>query len=157
VVVRLPFLGTCPLLLALGTSEDVPHLRLGGLTTTPLKVAPRHAEAGEQVPRLGAESVAVALRRGVPKRTEGQRACSTRSLFRVRVVADSHAIFWHLQGSARLSAAAASALTEAETTGGVVISIATLIDLWYVTQTTRKLTDANLTELRDPLAQATPR
>jgi len=72
----------------------------------------------------------------------------------VRVLADSHAIVWHLQGSARLSAAAASALTEAESTDGVVVSIATLIDLWYVTQTTKKLTDANLTELRDMLASS---
>jgi PIN domain nuclease of toxin-antitoxin system len=72
----------------------------------------------------------------------------------VRVVADSHAIVWHLRGSARLSAAAARALTEAETTDGVVVSTATLVDLWYVTQTTRKLTDANLTELRDMLASS---
>lgn len=61
---------------------------------------------------------------------------------------------WHLRGSARLSAAAARALTEAETTDGVVVSTATLVDLWYVTQTTRKLTDANLTELRDMLASS---
>jgi len=72
----------------------------------------------------------------------------------VRVLADSHAIVWHLQGSARLSAAAASSLAEAETTDGVVVSIATMIDLWYVTQTTRKLSDANLTELRDLLASS---
>lgn len=43
---------------------------------------------------------------------------------------------------------------EAQTTGSVVISIATLIDLWYVTQTTRKLADADLTELRDMLASS---
>jgi PIN domain nuclease of toxin-antitoxin system len=72
----------------------------------------------------------------------------------VRVLADSHAIVWHLQGSARLSAAAASSLAEAETTDGVVVSIATLVDLWYVTQTTQKLSDANLTELRDMLASS---
>jgi PIN domain nuclease of toxin-antitoxin system len=41
----------------------------------------------------------------------------------VRVLADSHAIVWHLQGSARLSALAASALTEAEATDGVIVSI----------------------------------
>jgi PIN domain nuclease of toxin-antitoxin system len=72
----------------------------------------------------------------------------------VRVLADSHAIVWHLQGSARLSAAAANSLAEAETTDGVVVSIATLVDLWYVTQTTQKLSDANLTELRDMLASS---
>lgn len=69
----------------------------------------------------------------------------------MRVLADSHAIVWHLQGSERLSPTAASALIEAETTDGVDVSIATLIDLWYVTQTTRKLTSAHLSELRDAL------
>lgn len=72
----------------------------------------------------------------------------------MRVLADSHAIVWHLQGSGRLSAAAANALAEAETTDGVVVSIATLVDLWYVTQTTQKLSDANLAELRDILASS---
>lgn len=69
----------------------------------------------------------------------------------MRVLADSHAIVWHLQGSARLSALAASALTEAEATDGVVVSIATLIDLWYVTQTTKKVTATDLAVLRDLL------
>lgn len=46
----------------------------------------------------------------------------------MRVVADSHAILWHLQGSAQLSAAAASALIEAEATDGVVVSISGLGD-----------------------------
>jgi PIN domain nuclease of toxin-antitoxin system len=72
----------------------------------------------------------------------------------LRVLADSHTIVWHLQGSARLSALAASVLTEAEATDGVVVSIATLIDLWYVTQTTQKLTDADLAGLRDLLASS---
>jgi PIN domain nuclease of toxin-antitoxin system len=36
----------------------------------------------------------------------------------------------------------------------VVVSIATIIDLWYVTQTTRRLTDANLAELRDMLVSS---
>lgn len=52
------------------------------------------------------------------------------------VVADSHAIFWYVQGSARLSPAAADALMEAEQGDGIVVSVATLVDLWYVTQTT---------------------
>ena len=72
----------------------------------------------------------------------------------MRVLADSHAIVWHLQGSPRLSATAADALTEAEATDGVVVSVATMIDLWYVTQTTRKLSDANLAELGDMLASS---
>jgi PIN domain nuclease of toxin-antitoxin system len=55
----------------------------------------------------------------------------------VRVVADSHAIVWYLQGSTSLSAPARAALAEAEADGGLVVSVVTLIDLWYVTQTTQ--------------------
>jgi PIN domain nuclease of toxin-antitoxin system len=73
----------------------------------------------------------------------------------VRVVADSHALVWHLQGSSRLSTPAAEALTEAEATDGIVVSVASLIDLWYVTQTTRKLTAAHLGELRTALVAST--
>ncbi len=69
----------------------------------------------------------------------------------MRVLADSHAVVWYLQGSDRLSPPAAQALAEAEETDGIVVSIATLVDLWYVTQTTRKLTDAHLAELRNAL------
>jgi PIN domain nuclease of toxin-antitoxin system len=72
----------------------------------------------------------------------------------VRVATDSHAIVWHIQGSDRLSSIAADALTEAEATDGVIVSVATLIDLWYVTQTTKKLTEADLAELRDLLASS---
>lgn len=66
----------------------------------------------------------------------------------MRVVADSHAVVWHLAGSDRLSAAAATALAEAEATDGVVVSVASLIDLWYVTQTTKAVTDAEVGRLR---------
>jgi PIN domain nuclease of toxin-antitoxin system len=69
----------------------------------------------------------------------------------VRVVADSHAVVWRLQGSSRLSTPAAESLTEAEATEGVIVSVATLVDLWYVTQTTGKLKRAHLTSLRDAL------
>ena len=48
----------------------------------------------------------------------------------MRVLADSHAVVWYLQGSDRLSAPAAQALSEAEETDGIVVSIATLVDLW---------------------------
>jgi PIN domain nuclease of toxin-antitoxin system len=72
----------------------------------------------------------------------------------VRIVADSHAIVWHLQDSDRLSPVAATALAEAEATDGVVVSVATLIDLWYVTQTTKKLTYADSGKLRDLLASS---
>lgn len=67
----------------------------------------------------------------------------------MRVVADSHTIVWHLRGSPQLSANAASALMDAEATDAVVVSVATLIDLWYVTQTTEKLTTTHLDEVRD--------
>jgi PIN domain nuclease of toxin-antitoxin system len=72
----------------------------------------------------------------------------------VRVVADSHAVVWHSQRSERLSEIAAATLNEAENTDGVVVSVASLIDLWYVTQTTAKVTDADLAELRDKIASA---
>lgn len=36
----------------------------------------------------------------------------------------------------------------------MVVSVATLIDLWYVTQTTRKLTSTNLSQLRDTLTSS---
>lgn len=69
----------------------------------------------------------------------------------MRVVADSHAIFWHVRGSDQLSKAAAEALSEAEQTDGVVVSVATLVDLWYVTQTTQGITADDLSRLRAKL------
>ncbi len=70
----------------------------------------------------------------------------------MRVLADSHAIIWHMQGSSRLSATAGSALVEAEATEGVVVSVATLVNLWYVIQTTKKLSYDDLERLRDKFA-----
>ncbi|MDQ6613737.1 MAG: PIN domain-containing protein [Actinomycetota bacterium] len=61
---------------------------------------------------------------------------------------------WYLQGSPRLSGTANAALSAAETTDGVVVSVATLIDLWYVTKTTLGVTDADLARLRDLLASS---
>ncbi len=72
----------------------------------------------------------------------------------MRVVADSHAVVWHSQRSERLSTLAATTLTEAENTDGVVVSVASLIDLWYVTQTTAKVTDSDLTELRNKITSS---
>jgi PIN domain nuclease of toxin-antitoxin system len=72
----------------------------------------------------------------------------------LKVVADSHAIVWYLQGSDRLSRLAADALEQAERTEGIVVSVATLIDLWYVTQTTQGVTVADLSRLRDHLARS---
>jgi PIN domain nuclease of toxin-antitoxin system len=70
----------------------------------------------------------------------------------VRVLADSHAIIWQSQRSPELSDIAADALLEAEETDGVVVSVASLVDLWYVTQTTKTITDAELAELREKIS-----
>ncbi len=74
----------------------------------------------------------------------------------MRVVADSHAIVWYVQGSSRLSASAEAALSEAERTDGIVVSVASLIDLWYVTQTTSGVTARDLATLRTAL-ESSPR
>jgi PIN domain nuclease of toxin-antitoxin system len=50
----------------------------------------------------------------------------------VRVVADSHALYFYLFSPARLSQAALEALGVAEDSDGIVASVATLADLWYV-------------------------
>jgi PIN domain nuclease of toxin-antitoxin system len=68
-----------------------------------------------------------------------------------RVVADSHAIHRYVQGSDRLSDDAASAF---EAGGGIVVSVATIVDLWYVTQTTEGVTPYDLTRLRDVLTES---
>jgi PIN domain nuclease of toxin-antitoxin system len=69
----------------------------------------------------------------------------------MRVVADSHAIVWYVQGSPRLSERAAAALSEAEASDGIVVSVATLVDLWYVTQTTQGVTANDLATLRSTM------
>lgn len=66
----------------------------------------------------------------------------------MRVVADSHALVWFTQGSSRLSTTAAEVLHAAEASQGVVVSVATLIDLWYVTQTTQGVSVTQLVDLR---------
>lgn len=66
----------------------------------------------------------------------------------MKVVADSHALAWFTQGSTQLSARAAEVLREAETSGGIAVSVATLVDLWYVTQTTQGVNAIELSELR---------
>jgi PIN domain nuclease of toxin-antitoxin system len=69
----------------------------------------------------------------------------------VRVVGDSHAIVWYVQGSKRLSERAGEVLAEAEAERSLVVSVATLIDLWYVSQTTRSVTAEQLGALRERL------
>jgi PIN domain nuclease of toxin-antitoxin system len=72
----------------------------------------------------------------------------------VRVVADSHAIVWYVQGSKRLSERAGEVLAEAEAERSLVVSVATLIDLWYVSQTTQSVTAEQLAALRERLASS---
>jgi PIN domain nuclease of toxin-antitoxin system len=73
----------------------------------------------------------------------------------VKVVADSHALVWFAQGSSQLSARAGEVLREAEASDGIAVSVATLIDLWYVTLTTQRVGPRELSELRS-LVTATP-
>ena len=72
----------------------------------------------------------------------------------MRVVADSHAIVWYVQGSKRLSERAGEVLAEAEAERSLVVSVATLIDLWYVSQTTQSVTAEQLSALRERLASS---
>ncbi|MGI8682405.1 MAG: type II toxin-antitoxin system VapC family toxin [Mycobacteriales bacterium] len=69
----------------------------------------------------------------------------------MRVVADSHVVVWYAQNSPRLSPTAGEALDAAEAEGGIVVSVATLVDLWYVTQTTEGVTKDQLDALQDDL------
>lgn len=69
----------------------------------------------------------------------------------MRVVADSHALYWYLQGSDRLSEPAREALTEAWSTDGIFVAVATILDLWYVSQTTRSLTPEDVEHVRTRL------
>jgi PIN domain nuclease of toxin-antitoxin system len=64
----------------------------------------------------------------------------------VRVVADSHTLIWYLFGDPdqRLSATAREALEEAENTDGIAVSVASILDIWYVTQTRQVLSTEQL-------------
>ncbi|MGH9083205.1 MAG: hypothetical protein ACRDWN_07665 [Acidimicrobiales bacterium] len=70
------------------------------------------------------------------------------------VVADSHAIVWYVQGSTRLSEPARAALAEAEAAGDLAVSVATLVDLWYVTQSTAGVTADQLQTLQERLVSS---
>jgi PIN domain nuclease of toxin-antitoxin system len=54
----------------------------------------------------------------------------------VRVVADSHALVFYLFAPDRLSESALEALGEAEDTDGIIASVASIGDLWYVSHKT---------------------
>ena len=64
----------------------------------------------------------------------------------MRVVADTHALIWYLldDPDRRLSSAALDALEESAATDGVVVSVASVVDLWYVVRTRQTFTDHQL-------------
>ena len=66
----------------------------------------------------------------------------------MKVVADSHALVWHVAGSERLSPHAAEVLRSAEKSEGIVVSVGTFVDHWYVSQTTTAVTADDLRDLR---------
>lgn len=74
----------------------------------------------------------------------------------MRVVADTHALVWYLldDPDRRLSPAALAVLEEAESTDGISVSVASVVDLWYVIRTRGTFTDDQLDQvfglLRDP-------
>jgi PIN domain nuclease of toxin-antitoxin system len=74
----------------------------------------------------------------------------------VRVVADTHALVWYLldDPDRRLSPTALAALEEAGSTDGIAVSVASVVDLWYVIRTRGTFTDDQLNAvvglLRDP-------
>ena len=74
----------------------------------------------------------------------------------MRVVADTHALMWYLldDPDRRLSPDARTALEQAESTDGVAVSVASVVDLWYVIRTRGTFTDDQLDQvlglLRDP-------
>lgn len=72
----------------------------------------------------------------------------------MRIVADSHAIFWYVSGSARLSEHGRSVLSVAERERAIAVSFATFLDLWYVTQTTQGVTTAELDDLKQRLVSS---
>jgi PIN domain nuclease of toxin-antitoxin system len=72
----------------------------------------------------------------------------------VRVVADSHAVVWYVQGSKRLSERAAQVLEEAEAEHVLEVSVATFIDLWYVSQTTQAISSEQLAALKERLVSS---
>lgn len=70
----------------------------------------------------------------------------------MRIVADSHAVVWYLQGSDRLSDIARETIAGAVQEKALVVSTATIIDLWYVSQTTKGVTEEDLADLRHRLS-----
>jgi PIN domain nuclease of toxin-antitoxin system len=64
-------------------------------------------------------------------------------------------LVWFTQSSPQLSDRAGEVLRDAEASDGIVVSVATLVDLWYVTQSTARVTARELAQLRG-LVTASP-
>lgn len=67
----------------------------------------------------------------------------------MRVVADTHALVWYLldDPDRRLSPDARTALEQAESTDGIAVSVASVVDLWYVIRTRGTFTDDQLDQV----------
>lgn len=72
----------------------------------------------------------------------------------MRVLADSHALVWYGHDSPKLSQRARAALGDAIATDGLVISVVSLVELWYVTQTTHGVSIEELAVLRRHVTNA---
>ncbi|MDA8393222.1 MAG: PIN domain-containing protein [Actinomycetota bacterium] len=72
----------------------------------------------------------------------------------MRVVADSHAIVWYGHDSPRLSDRARETLDDAVASDGVVMSIVTLVELWYVTQTTGGVSQEELDAISEQVSSS---
>jgi len=72
----------------------------------------------------------------------------------VRVVADSHALVWYGHDSPRLSDRARETLDEALVSDGVIMSIVTLVELWYVTKTTRGVNQEELEAISEQVSSS---
>jgi PIN domain nuclease of toxin-antitoxin system len=65
----------------------------------------------------------------------------------VAVVVDTHALVWYLNNDRSLSATATHAIARAEAAGGAVVSVASFIDLWYVSQTTGAVSPSEVDQI----------
>jgi PIN domain nuclease of toxin-antitoxin system len=69
------------------------------------------------------------------------------------VLADTHAIIWHLADPGQLSAPAATAMNAAEATGRIVIATITLVEMTYLVEKgklDRAILDRLAIAVRDP-------
>ncbi|MHB1773943.1 MAG: type II toxin-antitoxin system VapC family toxin [Acidimicrobiales bacterium] len=70
------------------------------------------------------------------------------------MAADSHVIVWYGHDSPRLSDRARETLDEAVASDGVIMSIVTLVELWYVTKTTRGVSQEELDAISEQVSSS---